>query len=180
MNTRILLVLSAVATITVSGALAQQNQGGPPSGQSQQTAVDLPEACRTAAQASSGDQMMQQMQSMQGTMSQTMQGGMQGMMGQMNETQKGLHEAMMRLNGPMMTGMMAKDADVAWICAMIPHHQGAIDIARAGLKVADNAESKKMAEETIRAQEEEIRKLVVWVEKNAQSENKNETTGSTK
>ncbi len=105
---------------------------------------------------------------------------MQGMMGQMTETQKGLHEAMMKMNGPMMTGMMAKDADVAWICAMIPHHQGAIDMARAGLKGADNAESHKMAEETIRMQEQEIRKLVAWVEKNAQKENKNETTGSTK
>ena len=180
MNTRSLLVLSTVATITAFGALAQQNQGGSPSSQPQQTAVDLPDACRTAAQASAQGDTMKKMQDMQASMSQTMQGGMQGMMGQMNETQKGLHEAMMKMNGPMMTGMMAKDADVAWICSMIPHHQGAIDMARAGLKGADNAESKKMAEETIRAQEEEIRKLVAWVEKNAQSENKNETTGSTK
>src|SRR5215217_373644 len=69
------------------------------------------------------------------------------------------------MNGPMMTGMMAKDADVAWICAMIPHHQGAIDMARAGLKGADNIESKKLAEETIQSQEKEIAKLVTWVEK---------------
>jgi uncharacterized protein (DUF305 family) len=180
MNTRILLVLSTVASFAASGAIAQQSQGGSISGQSQQTAVALPEACRTAAQAASGDQMMQQMQGMQGTMSQTMQSGMQGMVGQMNETQKGLHEAMMKMNGPMMTGMMAKDADVAWICAMIPHHQGAIDMARAGLKGTDNEESKKLAEETIRGQEREIAKLVAWVEKNAQSESKDEATGSTK
>jgi uncharacterized protein (DUF305 family) len=179
MKTRILLVLSTAATLYATGTMAQQNQSTM-SGQSQQTAVDLPEACRTAAQASSGDQMMQNMQSMQGNMSQTMQSGMQGMTGQMNETQKGLHEAMMKMNGPMMTGMMARDADVAWICAMIPHHQGAIDMARAGLKGADNAESKKLAEETIRGQEREIAKLVDWVSKHAQSESKNEVTGSTK
>ena len=74
----------------------------------------------------------------------------------------------------------AKDADVAWICSMIPHHQGAIDMARAGLKGADNAESKKLAEETIESNERELKKLVAWVEKNARKENKDEATGSTK
>jgi uncharacterized protein (DUF305 family) len=49
-----------------------------------------------------------------------------------------------------------------------------------GLKGADNAESKKLAEETIQSNEREIAKLTAWVEKHAQSENKNETTGSTK
>lgn len=180
MNTRILLALGTAAFLATSGAVAQQNQGGAMSGQSQQTAVELPEACRTAAQATSGDQMMQQMQSMHGNMSQTMQSGMQGTMGQMNDTQKGLHDAMMKMNGPMMAGMMAKDADVAWICSMIPHHQGAIAMARAGLKGADNAESKKLAEETIESNERELKKLVAWVEKHAQSESKDEATGSTK
>jgi uncharacterized protein (DUF305 family) len=119
------------------------------------------------------------MQSMQGGKSQNMP-GMQGMTDQMTDTQKGLHEAMMRMHGPMMTGMMANDSDVAWICVMIPHHQGAIDMARAGLKDADNAESKRLAEETIQSQEKEIAKLIAWVEKNAARESQNETTGSTR
>jgi len=180
MNTRILFVLAAVATGAASGAVAQQNQGASTSGPPQQTAVDLPEACRTAVQAGAQGDMMQKMQDMQNGMSSTMQGNMQGMMGQMNETQKGLMEAMMKMNRPMMMGMMAKDADVAWICSMIPHHQGAIDMARAGLKGADNAESKKLAEETIESNERELKKLVAWVEKNARKENKDEATGSTK
>ncbi|MFC1458310.1 MULTISPECIES: DUF305 domain-containing protein [Microvirga] len=179
MNNRLLLVLSTVASLAASGAIAQQNQGGSTAGQMQQTA-DLPEACRTAVQASAQGDMMQKMQGMQGNMSQTMQNGMQSMMGQMNETQKGLHEAMMKMNRPMMMGMMAKDADVAWICSMIPHHQGAIDMARAGLKGADNAESKKLAEKTIEENEKSLKELTAWVEKHAQSENKNEVTGSTK
>jgi len=179
MKTRPLLVLGTVAILASSGAIAQQNQSGSMPGQSQQ-ATELPEACRTAAQASGGGDMMQRMQGMHANMSQSMQNDMQGMMGQMTETQRGLHEAMMKMNGPMMMGMMAKDADVAWICSMIPHHQGAIDMARAGLKGADNEESKKLAEETIQSNEREIKKLVAWVEKNAQKENKNEATGSTK
>lgn len=180
MNTRILFVLSAVATITASAAFAQQNQGGSASGQSQQTEIQLPEACRTAAQASAQGDTMKKMQDMQASMSQSMESGMQGMMGQMTETQKGLHESMMKMNSPMMTGMMAKDADVAWVCAMIPHHQGAIAMARAGLKGADNAESKQLAEKTIMENEKGMKELIAWVEKHAQSENKNETTGSTK
>ncbi|MFC4172432.1 DUF305 domain-containing protein [Microvirga sp. GCM10011540] len=180
MNTRILLVLSAVASIAASGAMAQQSQSGTTSGQSQQTTIELPAACRTAAQASVQGDTMQKMQDMQRNMSQTMQSGMQGMMGQMNETQKGLHEAMMGMNNPMMTGMMAKDPDVAWVCSMIPHHQGAIAMARAGLKGADNAESKKLAEKTIEENEKSLKELVAWAEKHAQSENKNEATGSTK
>ena len=176
MKTRIVLILSTVASMVASGAIAQQSQSSSSSGQSQQTEFQLPEACRTAAQASAQGDMMQQMQGMHGNMSQSMQ----GMMGQMNDAQKGLHEAMMKMNGPMMMGMMAKDADVAWACAMIPHHQGAIAMARAGLKGADNAEAKQLAEKNIMENEKSMKELVAWVEKHAQSESKNETTGSTK
>lgn len=128
-----------------------------------QSAVKLPEVCKTAAQAGGKDAMMQDMKA-------HMSQAMQSMPGQMSETQKGLHQAMTNMNGPMMQGMMAGDADVAWICAMIPHHQGAIDMARAGLKGADNAESKRLAEETIQGQEREITKLNAWLDKNAKKE----------
>ena len=173
-------LIAAGMLVLATPALAQQPPAAPPSGQAAPSAMNLPEACRSAVQASAPGDMMQKMQDMHRNMSQTMQGNMQGMVDQMNEAQKGLHEAMMKMNGPMMMGMMAKDADVAWVCSMIPHHQGAIDMARAGLKGADNAESKKLAEETIQSNEREIRKLVAWVEKNAQKESKDEATGSTK
>ena len=59
-------------------------------------------------------------------------------------------------NAQMMQAMMAEDIDVAFVCGMIPHHQGAIDMARVVLKTGDNAEAKKMAETVIKAQEQEI------------------------
>jgi uncharacterized protein (DUF305 family) len=37
-------------------------------------------------------------------------------------------------------------------------------VARAGLKGSDNAESRRMAEETFQMQEKEIEKLTAWVE----------------
>ena len=132
-------------------------------GSHMQSAVKLPEACKMAAQAGGKDSMMKDMQS-------HMSQAMQSMPAQTGDTQKGLQQAMMTMHGPMMQGAMAGDADVAWICAMIPHHQGAIDMARAGLKGADNAESKRLAEETIQGQEREIAKLTAWLEKNAKKE----------
>ena len=162
----ILAALAAAFAITTASAQEGQTKG--------QSGFNLPEACRSAAQASGHGDMMQKMQS---GVSQQMQGmqGMQGMMAQMTETQKGLHQAMMGMHGPMMMGMMAKDADVAWICSMVPHHQGAIAMARAGLQGADNAESRKLAEETIQSNQKELEKLTAWVEKNAGRESKNET-----
>ena len=101
-------------------------------------------------------------------------------MANFNETQRGLRDAMMQMQAAMTQGMMAKDPDTAWICAMIPHHQGAIAMAEAGLRGADNAESRKMAEDTIRMQREEIAKLTRWVETNAERDSGSGTvTGST-
>lgn len=154
-------VLAAAFMAMAVGANAQQSPGG-----EMQTAVDLPEACRTAAQAGGQGELMQQMTS---AMSQN-QKSMDGMMAKMTETQKGLRGAMMKMDPAMMSGMMAKDADVAWICAMIPHHQGAIDMAGVGLKNGDNPESKKLAEQTIRAQEKEIAELKDWLQKHAKKE----------
>ncbi|MCG7392930.1 hypothetical protein MHY87_08445 [Microvirga sp. ACRRW] len=53
-------------------------------------------------------------------------------------------------------------------------------MARAGLKGADNAASKQLAEKTIIENEKSMKELVAVVEKHAQSESKNEPTGSTK
>ena len=64
---------------------------------------------------------------------------------------------------------MAKDADVAWVCSMIPHHQAAIVMAEAGLKGSDNAESRKLAEETIVSQKKEISRLETWLREHAES-----------
>jgi uncharacterized protein (DUF305 family) len=172
MDVRTYLAAATIGLSLASGTAAQENQQ--PSGNNM-----LPEACRSVIQSGMEGDMMGQMESMQQSMSQSMQSGMQPMMDQMGETQKGLHQAMMDMNGPMMMGMMAKDADVAWVCSMIPHHQGAIDMARAGLQQSDNEQSRQLAQETIDSNQREIEKLTAWVEQNAQSESQDETTGST-
>jgi uncharacterized protein (DUF305 family) len=59
------------------------------------------------------------------------------------------------------------NADVDFARGMIPHHQGAIDMARIELQYGKDPELKKLAEDIIKAQESEIAFLKAWIEKNA-------------
>jgi uncharacterized protein (DUF305 family) len=65
-------------------------------------------------------------------------------------------------HGDMAAGMLMEDgeySDERFIDAMVPHHHGAVEMARVALKNAEHEEIKTLSEEIIVAQEAEIEEL---------------------
>lgn len=138
MTKHILMALAATAFLsTAAPAFAQNADAG----------RTLPEICKTGATPDMGS-----MGSMKSDSS-----------GSMDEGHQALNAGMDQMNASMMQGMMAPDIDVAFVCGMIPHHQGAIDMAKAELAHGDNQWAKDMAQKVIDAQEKEISDMVDWL-----------------
>ncbi|HLQ19767.1 MAG TPA: DUF305 domain-containing protein [Tabrizicola sp.] len=77
--------------------------------------------------------------------------------------------AFMEANDKMHQSMMMEytgNADVDFIKGMIPHHQGAVEMAKIVLEHGTDPEVKKLAEGIIAAQEAEIKWMTDWLAKN--------------
>lgn len=140
------LVLAASSSASAQDGMAGHDMSAMGAGSTDSV---LPEVCRTEA----GKQAAAAMPSM--AMGHTMDVG---------EGNMALMAGMDQMHKDMMAGTMAADIDVAFVCGMIPHHQGAIDMARAELKYGDDEWAKAMAQKVIDAQEQEIADMRAWLE----------------
>ncbi|MGO4352121.1 DUF305 domain-containing protein [Rhizobium sp. RAF36] len=74
-------------------------------------------------------------------------------------------EANAKMHKDMMVEMTG-NADVDFVRGMIPHHQGAIDMAKIELQYGKDPEIRKLAEAVIKAQEAEIAEMNAWLSEN--------------
>ncbi len=96
---------------------------------------------------------------------------MQGMdmskpMGDHSPSSHAFAEANARMHKDMMVEMSG-NTDVDFVRSMIPHHQGAIDMAKIELQYGKVPEIRKLAEGVIKAQEAEIAEMNAWLKAHA-------------
>ena len=99
--------------------------------------------------------------------SQSMQGMRMGA-GSPNEapSTKGYRDAMMMMD-QRMSITYSGDADKDFVMGMVPHHQGAIDMARIELQYGKDPQLRKLARDIVAAQQKEIAFMQSWQAKHA-------------
>ena len=151
-----------------------QEQAAPPAAPTMPM-PGMPDQMRTMMQAMPAECMSAMQQMMQGGMMHgavdaSKAAGMAPADGNVPDFTRAYVDAMDAMHGPMMDGVMADDPDTAFVRGMIPHHQGAIDMARIVQQHGDDPQTKAWAEQIIAAQEREIAEMEAWLKEKGSPE----------
>jgi uncharacterized protein (DUF305 family) len=77
--------------------------------------------------------------------------------------------SMKKMDHDMAAGPMTGDVDHDFVVMMIPHHQGAIDMAKGELSYGKDPVMRRLAEEIITDQKSEIDLMNLWLKKHAEA-----------
>lgn len=79
------------------------------------------------------------------------------------ESRAALIQTMEPMHTDMMRGLTAEDFQTAFVCSMIPHHQGAVEMAKVAQRYGTDPWIKMFAQEIITTQQVEIREMQAWL-----------------
>ena len=80
----------------------------------------------------------------------------------MNMEMAGMNDSMKGMDMNALGTLSGNDYDVAFIKQMIPHHEGAVTMAKEALQKSTKPEIKTLSEGIIKAQESEIKQMKEW------------------
>jgi len=78
---------------------------------------------------------------------------------------RSMEESMSRMDSDMRSAPMNGNSDHDFVTMMMPHHQGAIDMAKAELLYGKDPVIRRLAEEIIVDQQSEIQVMQLWLTK---------------
>lgn len=75
--------------------------------------------------------------------------------------------SMDRMHSTMMSVNPANNSDTDFVKLMLPHHQGAVDMAKAEIVYGKDPQMRRLAQEIITDQESEIQLMELWLKHSA-------------
>ncbi len=88
--------------------------------------------------------------------------GQNGTLGTSGSANHAMMSGMTKMNQAMSGAPMTGDPDRDFVAMMMPHHQGAIDMARGELQYGKDPTLRQMAKDIVTAQEKEIADMRRW------------------
>lgn len=85
-----------------------------------------------------------------------------------DEARAALIQTMEPMHSDMMRGTTAEDFQTAFVCSMIPHHQGAVEMAQVAQQYSTDPWILMFAQEIIKTQQVEIREMQAWLSRRPQ------------
>lgn len=159
-----LIALATLALSACSTTMQPQSSIPAETAGSKPAAMSMKEGCPCCAGMSNGKGMMCTPKTKDG-----MRGDMSGMdHSMMNHGATDIYAPAMKTMHENMSMAPTGDADADFMRGMIPHHRGAIDMAKIVLAHGKDPQVKKLAGDVIRAQESEIAFMRDWLAKRGQ------------